>query len=122
MNGNSSQAQAQARKIADLFSEFPQVQAVALAGSQTAGMFDGASDIDLYVYTIAEIPFRQRAALWYSVTGYHTAPGRSIPPKYTDLPENISNDDLPSHPGLGNIFVTYSTAHTISLASQKGGR
>jgi predicted nucleotidyltransferase len=66
VNDNSSHhasEQTLARKIAALFSEFPQVQAVALAGSQTAGMFDSTSDIDLYVYTIAEIPFRQRAAL-----------------------------------------------------------
>jgi len=66
MNGNSSRRpseQALALKIAALFSEFPQVQAVALAGSQTAGMFDSVSDIDLYVYTTSEIPFRQRAAL-----------------------------------------------------------
>jgi predicted nucleotidyltransferase len=63
LNDISSQKQALARKTTALFSEFPQVHAVALAGSQTAGTVDATSDIDLYVYTIAEIPFRQRAAL-----------------------------------------------------------
>lgn len=66
MNDNFSSCareQTLAQKITGLFSEFPQVQAVALAGSQTSGASDSTSDIDLYVYTQAEIPLSQRAAL-----------------------------------------------------------
>jgi len=58
-----SSEQTLARKIAALFSEFPQVQAVALAGSQTGGIPDSTSDIDLYVYTRSEIHLSQRTAL-----------------------------------------------------------
>jgi predicted nucleotidyltransferase len=56
-------AQTLAWKLTDLFSKFSQVEAVALSGSQTSGSFDHTSDIDLYVYTRAEIPLSQRAAL-----------------------------------------------------------
>jgi hypothetical protein len=59
----SPSAQTLALKLTGLFSEFPQVEAVALSGSQTSGRSDYTSDIDLYVYTRAEIPLSQRAAL-----------------------------------------------------------
>jgi hypothetical protein len=49
-----------AQKLAVLFSELPQVDAVALGGSQATGATDSASDIDLYVYTQAEIPVSER--------------------------------------------------------------
>jgi predicted nucleotidyltransferase len=42
-------------KIADEFKHFPTVEAIALAGSQSSGILDQNSDIDLYVYT-HEIP------------------------------------------------------------------
>jgi predicted nucleotidyltransferase len=53
-----------ARQMADLFSRFPQVEAVAVSGSITSGaLTDLASDIDLYVYTSAVIPIDARLAL-----------------------------------------------------------
>jgi hypothetical protein len=52
-----------ARELAEQFSRFPQVQAVALAGSQTSGRPDANSDIDLYVYHNAAIPLDERRAL-----------------------------------------------------------
>jgi hypothetical protein len=58
-----SPSQALARKLAHRFGALPNVQAVALAGSQTAGTVDPISDIDLYVYTTAEIPLSERVAL-----------------------------------------------------------
>jgi predicted nucleotidyltransferase len=52
-----------ARQVAERFSVFPQVEAIALGGSLTTGVADRDSDIDLYVYTKETIPLVQRAAL-----------------------------------------------------------
>lgn len=60
---NKTAHQKLAKKIAERFSTFPQVEAIALAGSVTTGGVDWASDIDLYVYTTETIPLSQRAAL-----------------------------------------------------------
>ena len=51
-----------ARQLADLFAPLPNVEAVALAGSQASGadFFDQESDIDLYVYSQGEIPLENR--------------------------------------------------------------
>jgi len=54
-----------AQRTADLFAELPEVEAVALGGSlagrQTAdGHTDAASDIDLYIFTRAEVPLAAR--------------------------------------------------------------
>lgn len=48
------------RKLANFFTELPQVEAVCLAGSQRSGSTDSASDIDVYIYTCAEIPLEIR--------------------------------------------------------------
>ncbi len=50
-------------RLAALFGELPQVVAVALGGSSAAGATDAKSDIDLYVYTRAEIPPADRQAI-----------------------------------------------------------
>ena len=52
-----------AGRLAALFGELPQVVAVALGGSSAAGAADAASDIDLTVYTSAEIPISARRAI-----------------------------------------------------------
>ncbi len=52
-----------ARRLAELFANLPEVEAVALAGSLTGGLIDQASDIDLYVYTTSEIPLQARMAI-----------------------------------------------------------
>ena len=52
-----------ANSIAQRYAELPQVEAVALAGSQTSGVADANSDIDLYVYGNAELPLAARAAI-----------------------------------------------------------
>lgn len=52
-----------AQAIADLFAALPQVEAVALAGSQTTGVADAESDLDMYVYSDAPIPVADRARL-----------------------------------------------------------
>ncbi|MCP4537357.1 MAG: DUF4037 domain-containing protein [Chloroflexi bacterium] len=63
LNNQTSPHLGLARKIAELFNVFPNVQAVALAGSQSTGVVDKDSDIDLYVYTTATIPLSDRAAI-----------------------------------------------------------
>jgi len=52
-----------ARRVADLFAELPQVEAVALSGSLGGNLVDVASDIDLYVYTRADIPLEVRETI-----------------------------------------------------------
>ena len=51
-----------AQQIADLFAALPQVQAVAISGSRGANskFADSTSDIDLYVYTLQDIPIHNR--------------------------------------------------------------
>jgi predicted nucleotidyltransferase len=49
--------------IVAAYSKLPQVEAVALAGSQTSGTADRDSDIDLYVYSRAEIPLSVRRSI-----------------------------------------------------------
>jgi len=49
--------------IAIRFAAFPEVQAIALAGSEGAGAADELSDIDLYVYATSEIPAEARRAI-----------------------------------------------------------
>lgn len=52
-----------AESIAARFSVFPQVTAIALAGSEGADEADALSDIDLYVYADAGIPIPARRAI-----------------------------------------------------------
>jgi len=52
-----------ARRIADLFSAFLNVEAIALAGSQASGAVDQDSDVDLYVYTTSVIALSERVAI-----------------------------------------------------------
>ena len=49
-----------AQRIADEYAAFPQVEAVTLAGSQSTGMAQATSDLDLYVYVRAPIPLAER--------------------------------------------------------------
>ncbi len=49
-----------AHAIAERYGKVPEVEAVVLAGSLTSGVADRGSDIDLYVYTRAEIPLEAR--------------------------------------------------------------
>jgi hypothetical protein len=64
MNPNPTTASTKlARALSAQFSQFPQVEAIALAGSQTSGRADPSSDIDLYVYLNKIIPLEARRAL-----------------------------------------------------------
>jgi hypothetical protein len=52
-----------AHRLSDLFAELPQVEAVALGGSHSSQISDSRSDIDLYVYTLSDIPLTARQAI-----------------------------------------------------------
>ena len=51
------------KKLAELFSSLPEVEAVALGGSHVTGLSDSSSDIDLYVFTRTDIPLSSRQAI-----------------------------------------------------------
>lgn len=61
--GGQNPAAQRAEELAGLFAALPQVVAVALGGSQSSGAADPGSDIDLYVYTDAEVPAERHRAL-----------------------------------------------------------
>lgn len=52
-----------AERVAARYAVLPQVEAVALAGSQTSGAALADSDLDLYVYTQEEIPLEFRVGV-----------------------------------------------------------
>lgn len=54
---------ARAQTIAARFGELPQVEAVVLAGSQTANLSDTHSDLDIYIYAEQEIPLEIRTGI-----------------------------------------------------------
>lgn len=60
---SESQIDQLARKLAGRYGELPQVEAVALTGSQSRGVADADSDIDLYVYTRDDIPVTDRTTV-----------------------------------------------------------
>ena len=49
-----------ASRLVDLFAPLAQIRAIALGGSLMGGITDQSSDIDLYVYTHADIPLEDR--------------------------------------------------------------
>jgi predicted nucleotidyltransferase len=52
-----------AQRVADRFSQLPEVEAIAIAGSQATGVAGHASDIDLYIYSRVDIPADARYAI-----------------------------------------------------------
>ena len=57
-----------AAQLAERFKTFPQVEAIAMAESQTiGGAIDPSSDIDLYIYLSAVIPLTV-SRIWLSST------------------------------------------------------
>ena len=118
-----------ARKIATAFSTLPNVEAVALGGSQVSGPLDPDSDIDLYVYTTSAIPLPDREAIvpklgaarpelnqtfWDVADGWHDAKsGIEVEAVYwrTSWIEGMLDRVLVKHrPGNG-----YSTSHWYTI-------
>ena len=49
-----------AKKVADEFIGIPDVRTIAMGGSQTNGILDRHSDIDLYIYAKTIVPLKWR--------------------------------------------------------------
>lgn len=62
-NNSRASAAALAEQIAAQYSELPQVTAVSLGGSLATKQSGADSDIDLYVYTVEDIPLDARQAI-----------------------------------------------------------
>jgi hypothetical protein len=62
MTNLPSPTHALAARLAAVYAALPAVEAVALAGSQTTGVADPGSDIDVYVYARAPLSLAERAA------------------------------------------------------------
>ncbi|MEO5952307.1 MAG: nucleotidyltransferase domain-containing protein, partial [Chloroflexia bacterium] len=58
------------KQIADILSPLPNVRAIALAGSSAAGVADAGSDYDIYLYTDAQVPLKERKELAAQYTSY----------------------------------------------------
>jgi predicted nucleotidyltransferase len=58
-----------ALQVAEHFAKHPQVEAVALGGSHSAGVADAGSDIDVYVFTRADIDTATRASIIAALGG-----------------------------------------------------
>lgn len=59
------------QRISAAFSQLPMVQAIAMGGSRATGLSDGLSDIDLYIYTTAEVPLAARQAIVQALGTQH---------------------------------------------------
>jgi hypothetical protein len=70
MNEHADTSRSLAAHIAAHYSRLPQVEAVALSGSQTIRFVDSGSDIDLYVYVREPIPLAIRAQIATTDTLY----------------------------------------------------
>jgi hypothetical protein len=51
------------QRLVERFSQLPEVEAIAIAGSQTTGQANASSDIDLYIYPSADISPEERLAI-----------------------------------------------------------
>ena len=51
------------QRVAERLGGLPQVVAVAIGGSRGAGVQDASSDVDLYVYTLGDVPLEFRREL-----------------------------------------------------------
>lgn len=122
-----------ARQLADLFSRFPQVEAVGVSGSLASAAFiDPASDIDLYVFVTAPVPLEARVELVVAMGGatqadmdldfwdagdewFHAPTGIEIDVMYWDtrwVEETLDRVIVYHQPSLG-----YSTAHWHTIRS-----
>ena len=62
-NSKPSVALGVAERVASQFASLPQVEAVAISGSQMSQFSDAESDVDLYVYVTQEVPLDERVRI-----------------------------------------------------------
>lgn len=127
--------------LADLFGALPQVEAVALGGSRSASGLDEWSDVDLYVYTVAEIPLATRRAIVEQSGGasradlgltywgpgdewYHAPTGVEIDVVYFDahwMEEQLTRVLDRHEPSLGyTTCFWYTMRHSRLLRDRRG--
>lgn len=83
-----------AEKVARRFSQLSEVQAVAVAGSQLSTDSNKSSDIDIYVYSITEIPAHLRTAIG------------------TEFSDAVETNDFW---GLGNEWIDRETGISVDV-------
>lgn len=131
------------RQLADLFAALPQVEAVSLGGSRggASNAPDSASDIDLYIYTRAEVPIAARQAIVTHTGGalrvdlgqnywgpsdnwYHAPEGTEVDIVYFDaawMEEQIRRVMEEQQPGMGySTCFCYTIAQSIIFADPRG--
>lgn len=106
-----------AQTTADYYASLPQVMAVVLAGSLSAGVGDAASDIDLYVYSAAEIPLNERRRIAKQNSSCADVDNRFWEPgdEWIDRDTGIKLDVMFRQPGwieeqLDRVLVDYQAS------------
>jgi predicted nucleotidyltransferase len=131
-----------AGRLAALFSQFPQVEAVAVSGSLASGAFiDPASDIDLYVFIIAPIPLEARVDLVEAAGGasradmnldywdigdewFHAPTGIEIDVMYWDtrwVEDTLDRVLVHHQPSLGYTTAHWQTIHSAGVLFDRSG-
>ncbi len=96
-----------AQTLAQRYAELPQVEAVALAGSQTAGVADHDSDIDLYVYVNADIPHPEELRRAIIAKNY-PLPRRNLSSYRHQLERIVArNDWVSGHHRVAALLASY---------------
>lgn len=130
-----------AAELAGMFAELPQVEAVALGGSQRSGVVDPASDIDLYVFTRAAVPLELRQTIVARSGGasradldlnywgpgdewYHAPSGIEVDIVYFDadwMSEQIERVVVKHHASAGyTTCLWYTVRHSLIFHDPQG--
>lgn len=112
-----------ARTIAAIFSELPQVEAVALGGSVSTDNVAEDSDIDLYVYATQEIPADTRARIIQPRASYAEIDNRFSEPgdEWIEAASGIPVDLMYRHPDwieeqLDRVLLRHEASSGYSTA------
>jgi predicted nucleotidyltransferase len=130
-----------ALQVAEHFAKHPQVEAVALGGSHSAGVADAGSDIDVYVFTRADIDTATRASIIAALGGasranigmtfwgpgdewFHAPSGIEIDATYFDatwLEGQLERVILQHQPSLGYTTCFWRTVKQARPLYDRGG-
>lgn len=131
-----------ALQVAEHFAKHPQVEAVALGGSHSAGVADAGSDIDVYVFTRADIDTATRASIIAALGGasranigmtfwgpgdewFHAPSGIEIDATYFDatwLEGQLERVILQHQPSLGYTTCFWRTVKQAQPLYDREGR